>query len=52
MRSIIIAVTNPKNPAAPRPAWKLFLTMTNPLASAKSAILQIANHKVTIADKM
>ena len=50
--SINIAVMTPKNPAAPRPLSKFFPTMTKPLASAKSAIHQIANHKVTTPDKM
>lgn len=45
------AVTIPKNPAAPLPAAKFFCTITNPLASAKSAILQIANQIVTTRDK-
>ncbi len=50
--SINIAVMIPKNPAAPRPLLKFFPTITKPLASAKSAIHQIANHKVIIADKI
>lgn len=46
------AVTIPKNPAAPRPAWKFFWTIMNPLASAKSAILQMANQTVKTKDRI
>lgn len=49
--SIKIAVTIPKNPAAPRPALKFLPTITNPFASAKSAIDHIPNHREVIADK-
>lgn len=38
----MIAVTREKNPAAPRLAAKNLPHITNPLASAKSAIHQIA----------
>lgn len=41
--SIRRAAMRPKTPAAPLFAAKFLLTITNPLASAKSAIHQMAN---------
>lgn len=47
MASMGMAVARPKNPAAPRLAAKFLETITKPLASAKSAILHIANQTIT-----
>lgn len=40
---IMIAVITANTPAAPRPSLKCFPTITNPFASAKSAIDHIKN---------
>lgn len=50
--SIRIAVIMPNTPAAPRPAAKFFCTITNPLASAKSAMHQMANQTMTTKERM
>lgn len=47
--SISKAVTIPKAPAAPLSAWKLLCTITNPLASAKSAMDQMRKNKQATA---
>lgn len=48
--NIITAVISPKTPAAPLPAVKFLPTITNPLASAKSAIHHTPNHTITTND--
>ena len=46
----MIAVNRPNTPAAPRLAAKFLPTITNPLASAKSAIHHTPNHTMTTND--
>ena len=50
MPNICKAVISPKKPAAPLPALKFLPTITNPFASAKSAMDQMKNQMIVIKE--
>ena len=50
--NICKAVIIPKNPAAPLPALKFLPTITNPFASAKSAMDQMKNHMMATKESI